>query len=66
MKIASTEAWDILVKPDREKLLEDYGKIGLDRLRNYFLMRTYDQVEIDAESTKEVYQNAINSGAYGD
>lgn len=62
--VTKEEAWDILVKPDQGNLLEDLGGNGLDRIKDYFLGKVSDYVDVDNIEIVEIYKSATINRAY--
>ena len=44
-QISKEEAWDILIKPNKEELLKNFGTDGLRRIKEYFLNVSNDLVD---------------------
>ena len=58
-KIKNSDAFEILVKNDREDILKNYGEVGLARAKDYFIIYTNNMVDINDESVKEAFINKV-------
>ena len=63
-KVSSSDAFEILVKDDRKRILEKFGNKGLVRMKDNFLDIVATTVDINNNITKVAYNNAIVNGAF--
>ena len=69
VKVTASEAFKILIKDDKESLLEKFDKSGLVRIRDYFINSVVREVDIDECDVtdpfiKKAYINAVANGPY--
>ena len=57
-KIKASDAFDILVKDNKEEVLKSYGEYGFGKIKDYFIKSVADTVDINDESVKEIYNSA--------
>ena len=62
--VTKEEAWEILVKPDQGNLLENFGGVGLDKIKDYFLGSVSDHVDAENVEVIEIYKSSTVNGAY--
>ena len=58
-KVDSSDAFDILVKNEKERVLELFGEDGLDKIRYLFMSAVDIIVDVNDSSVKEAYNKAV-------
>ena len=58
-KVDSSDAFDILVKNEKERILERFGEDGLNKIRYLFMSAVDITVDVNDSSVKEAYNKAV-------
>ena len=61
-KVSSSDAFEILVKDDRKRILEKFGMQGFVKIKIYFIDNVDDTVDVNDGSIKEIYNITITNG----
>ena len=62
-KVSALDAFDILVKDNKESLLKAFGQHGINKITIYFVKSVDGMVDVNNESVQKAYVNAIANGA---
>ena len=64
--VSNEEAWEILLKPEKENLLENFGTDGLRRIKEYFLDQLHPNVDVDVNDKTiiEMFKVSTVNGTY--
>ena len=60
-KIFVSDAFDILVKDDKEEILKTFGEHGFGKIRDCFIDSVESKIDVDDESVKKSYNNIITN-----
>ena len=56
------DAFEILNKNNKENILKNFGEYSLGKIRDYFIDSIISKVDVNDESVKEAYNNAVLNG----
>ena len=63
-KIKASDAFDILVKVDKESIQKTFGTHGLGKIKNYFIDTVDTTVDVNSTFVNEAYDQACKKYAY--
>lgn len=54
----SEKAFDLLVKDDKDRLIKEWGTSGFEKIKEYFLDKSFKTLDMDNDETKIIYLQA--------
>ena len=60
--VSAFDAFEILNKNNKENILKNFGEYSLGKIRDYFIDSIISKVDVNDESVKEAYNNAVLNG----